>query len=194
MDFAAQQTALKAWIKLVHPGASITVEVTDAKRPFEVPATFRIEFDEPAIVRSIGRDWTTVADSITGPVFTVHGNRELEITIRARGRSHTPNASPQWAIEELRVSLKKPSCLSILRAAGIAIVKIGATASYNAPRDGRVEPISAFVLTIGTAVASVDANTSGQVDQVAISSAISGTAGALLPEPPNYTDEIIGEL
>lgn len=191
MDFAAQQTALKAWIKQELPTS--TTEITDAKRPFAVPAVFQIEIDEPQVIRSIGIDWKTWADSDAGPVCTVHGNRELDITIRARARTHTPNASPMWAIETLRESLAKPSALAILDLAGIAVLNVGQSVKYNAPRDGRVEPISAFVLRIGTAVASTDANTSGQLDIIALSSALLGTDGALLAAPPNVTDELIGE-
>jgi hypothetical protein len=190
IDLAAFQTALKAWVSAVLP--NVPNDTTDTKRVFQIPAPYRIEIDEPSSIRRIGEDWRTMADSVNGPVFTVHGNRELDVTIRARGRTHTPNSSAQYAIEELKTSLKKPSILTALQAAGIAVVRTGNTQNYNAPRDQREESIAAMVVTFGMAVASVDANTAGQIDSVGVSSALAVSGNpADATSPPNVTDEIL---
>ena len=193
MDFAAFLAALKAWATAQLPAIPFAPAITDQKRVFQSTASSRIEIDEPAIIAAVGQDWRTWADSVDGPIPTVHGNRELDVTIRVVARSHTPGNDPWSACNKLRTSLKFPSVLAAFQAAGIAVVSAQNVVKYNAPNDGRIEAIAAFVVRFGTAVAYVDTDTSGQVDYIALSSALSGTDGATLPTPPNLDDSLIGD-
>ncbi len=199
IDFATFDTALKAWVAQELPQASAAAEITDAKRVFVVNTVdkpYQVEIDEPSSIRAIGVDEQTwVDDEENGPICTVVGNRELDVTIRALARTHKANSSACFAIETLRLSLQKPSVLALLSAAGIAVYRIGPAVNYNAPKDERVTSIYAFVLTLGMRFASVDANTSGQVDTVALSSALTldGLATTVPDVPPNFVDDLIGE-
>ncbi len=193
IDFTALSAALLAWVATVLPG--IPKVWGDGEGNMQIPAPVRIEVDEPSVISNIGQDeqrWS--AAPITGaPVCTVYGQRELQITIRARGRTHTATPA-QAVILKLRSSLKMPSVLDALHAAGIAVIRTGPTQNYNAPFDNRVESIAAFVVTFGMGIADTDAVSAGQIDTAGLSSALQGSNGVTLPSPPNFDNEIIGPV
>jgi hypothetical protein len=185
MDVRQIQEDLVAWIR--SQGLAY-VRVEDAP---QTGAGFpNVILAGPHVITQVGQDWVQNADTAEGESTpTVVGNRELHFSVRVIDRSHSMALS---YLEKLRASLKKPSVLTALAEANIAVVKLGPT-SRTTPvnTDGRVESVASADLRIATTIAEVDSAT-GTIDTVAVSSTIEDSAGNVLPAPPNLVDEIIG--
>ena len=185
MDFTAFYAAILAWCEYVIPGGGAGVQ--DGQKPFQIfgidGVPPMVDVDEPSICRAVGIDWRTY-DSAGVP--TVVGNRELDVAIRVAGRSHKMSISPFGAADLLRGSLKKPYVLETLRNAGIAVARIGKTANYADQFENRRRPIAVLPVTFAVVAEYVDADSSGVIEHVGVTSAIKGVSGTILATPPNF--------
>lgn len=191
IDVAPFLDALVAWVRLVLPANPVALSSGPRMMQASIPVA-RIEIDEPSSIRRIGEDWVTLADSVDGPIETVNGNRELDVMLRAIGRSHAGGRNASIAMETLRSSLKRWNVLAQLSAAGIAVVRTAPMACFNAPNSGREESIYALPITFGAAMVLTNPAFAGQIDAAVVTSEVSSITGDTLSAPPNVTDEVIG--
>jgi hypothetical protein len=194
MDLKQIKADVKQWAASV---TAMPCAWRNDPQTMQIKAPARIELDGPHSIVGVGQDWlqhTQVLDEDDEPtgqlVPTVVGNREFTVTIRAVSRSQDGNESGEFFCEKLRTSLKLTSVQEHFRASEIAVVRCGKSQPFDAPFDGRWEAISAMELRLAAAISQSDISV-GQIAAVGVSSLLQDSAGQLLPEPPNYTDEIV---
>lgn len=183
MNLAGIQATVAGWAVAQ---SGLPVYWVGAPQPMQLKP--RIELDGPLAIEQRGTDWILWSEpadaSGSGVVPTAVGNRELTIIIRAIGRSASPNDRAQYWIERLRTSLHMPSVLAHFHSGGLAIVRSGPIAQYDAPIDNRIESIAAAEIRFATTVADADA-VLDTIAAVQLSSHIQDESGTELPVPPN---------
>lgn len=189
MDLATIQSTVAAWA--ADQSGGLPIYWQGSPQPMQLKP--RVELDGPLVIEPIGQDWLLWEPAAVpgGVVSTVVGNRELTVIVRTVGRSAAGNMRAQYWLERLRGSLKKPSVLEHFHDNGVAIVRCGPTAQYDAPVDSRIESIAAMELRLACTIAESDTATD-TIDTVRLSSYIQDTAGIVLPVPPNLDNAPIG--
>lgn len=156
----------------------------------------RVELDGPLNIEPVGEDEVQYVDAFDDddlPVVnpTVVGQREFDITVRVVSRSQTGNKTSQYWLELLRTALRRPSVTLELNDAGLAVLTIGKSASFDAPFEERWESIAIANLRLSTVVVDIGDSASEAITQIALSSDIDNVDGEALPSPPNLDDVII---
>lgn len=192
MDLELIQSAIQWW---AGQQSGLPTYWVGAPQPMQLKP--RIELDGPVSIEPRGQDWL-MWENGSDPdnpavVPTVVGNRELTVIVRAIGRSSTGNLRAQYWLERLRASLKFPTILDHFHSNGLAVVRCGNTAQYDAELDNRIESVAAMELRFATTIAETD-TTADTIAAVTMSSAVEDPAGVPLPVPPNLDNETIGSI
>jgi hypothetical protein len=188
MDWTTLQAAIKSWAALV---TGLPVVWENEARPTIIRTPGYVILGTPSDITPKGQDW--VQTEVIGDELrpTVVGQRIFTVSFRVLTRSQLPAQSARYYTERARLSLKMPSVLATLQAAGLAVVRAEPTKQFDAPWDERMESIAAFELTLGAAVALQDIGDDlGTIGSVLLSAETETDSGAT-PEPPDYTDFVV---
>ena len=130
---------------------------------------------------------------------TVVGHRQFTLQVRVESHFHgeeeTPESAWCWTmIERLRTSIRRSRNRAALEALNVSLVDILQANDATFTFDKRRANAAVCEFVMMTAVCDTDPVLPGWIEHVELTSLIKGVDGELLPEPPNFTDEIVPPL
>ncbi len=184
------QSTMVAWVKAV-TRMPCRLENKPTALALKLPAEIILQF--PGMLTSMGTDYVQWSDGADPGMLqpTVVGHREFDVAIRVVSRSQAGNKSAQYWLEKLRAALSYPSTLDTFSEAGLAIVRMGAGAQFDAPFEERWESVAAATLRMACVIADADDVQVSTLTSVGLTTTIEGEDGQVLPTPPNLVDELI---
>jgi len=190
MDIEAIQTALIDWVKAV---TSLPAAWENKVAPIQAKLPARIVLTGPLNIEPVGEDYVQWADAAAGLESqpTVVGHREFDVMVRVISRSQAGNKTANFYLEKLRAAWRRPSSDDYFRDAGIAIIDMSKSTSFDAPFEERWESIASATWRLTAVILDADDATVPTLTSVSLTSRIEDESGTVLPTPPNVTDELI---
>lgn len=190
MDIEAIETALIDWAKAV-TSLPATWENKVAQMQMKLPA--RIVLTGPINIDTVGVDYVQWSDAAAGLEAqpTVVGHREFDVMVRVISRSQAGNKTANFYLEKLRAALARPSTLETFGEAGIAVLRMSKSTSFDAPFEERWESIASATWRLTAVILDADDATVPTLTSIELTSRIEGESGSVLPSPPNVIDEVI---
>ena len=140
MDIDAIQTVLGDWTKSV-----LALPTQWENQPQQVQAKLpaRVVLTGPINIEPVGEDYVQYPAGATNMVQpTVVGHREFDVMVRVISRSQAGNKTANFYLEKLRAALKRPSAIATFVDAGIAVLSMSQSTSFDAPFEERWESIA----------------------------------------------------
>lgn len=126
---------------------------------------------------------------------TIVGQRRIVIDVRIEHQLHL-ETDDRWAwtmAGMIRTRLHRSSSLAALRGANLAVIEVGPALDVSFEQDGRELNAAMFELTLNGGFRDIDTDTPFDwFERALITSHTEGTDGVELGQPPNYTDEPMG--
>lgn len=192
MDIEAIRTALIDWAKSVTSLPAVW-EYTKAQGGPQVLMPARIVLTGPSNIEPVGEDYVQWSDAAAGLESkpTVVGHREFDVMVRVISRSQAGNKTANFYLEKLRAALRRPSTADVFGEAGIAVLSMSKSTSFDAPFEERWESIASATWRLTAVILDADDVTVPTLTSIELTSRIEGESGSLLPSPPNVIDDLI---
>lgn len=119
------------------------------------------------------------------------GNRRVIIECRIESYKASDTHWCWSTIERIRTRLRRPSSHQALEAINWALVDTGPAIALPMHVRGAEWSAATMDVTFGTRFIDIDASPFDWIERIELTSHVSGNDGTELPQPPNYTNQLI---